>query len=166
VIGGGDVSPDRLVPDCLRAFAEGEAVMIRNPAATRPWQHVLEPLCGYLLLAERLCEDGQGFAEAWNFGPPASDVRPVAELVGELARLWGDDARWHACASDPSLHEAGLLAVDAAKARERLQWRPFLDLAQSLDWTMRWHRGFLRGENAFALVEHDIMRYCGTELVS
>ena len=158
VIGGGDWSMDRLVPDCIRAFAAGRAVSIRNPHATRPWQHVLEPLCGYLLLAERLHDDGQGFAEAWNFGPAMDDVQPVTHVVDGLARAWGDGAGW-AIEDGDHPHEAGFLAVDPALARTRLDWRPRLGLAGALDWTGRWYRAHAAGQDAAALIDTDIERY-------
>ena len=157
VVGGGDWATDRLVPDCVRAFAAGRQVRIRNPAATRPWQHVLDPLCGYLLLAESLL-DGPAHADAWNFGPGLDDVRPVTDVVDLLARSWGEGASW-ALDDDAHPHEAGLLAVDAARARARLGWRPALPLALGLDWTASWYKRHLKGEPALALVLNDIERY-------
>ena len=136
VIGGGDWSADRLVPDCIRAFTAGQSVAIRNPASTRPWQHVLEPLCGYLLLAERLYAEEPNFATAFNFGPVLDDVLPVTEIVAGLARAWGEGASWHITDGDHP-HEAGFLAVDPALARAHLGWRPRLRLVEALDWTGR-----------------------------
>lgn len=159
VIGGGDWSPDRLVPDCLAALSRGESVAIRNPRATRPWQHVLEPLSGYLLLAERLHrEDGQGVAEAWNFGPEIGDVQPVSTVVDHLVRLWGGTSRWH-LVEGAQPHEAGLLAVDAAKARARLGWQPRLRLGEALAWTVEWQCRHQAGEPAATLVLDHIKRY-------
>ena len=158
VVGGGDFAADRLVPDCVRAFAAGQQVVIRNPAATRPWQHVLDPLCGYLVLAEHLV-GGPGFDSAWNFGPGMDDVRPVTDVVGLLAAAWGGQAGWTLDdAGHP--HEAGLLAVDAAQARARLGWRPALPLAEGLAWTADWYKAHLRGAAAADLVRADIERYC------
>lgn len=164
VVGGGDWAADRLVPDCVRAFAAGRQVLIRNPAATRPWQHVLDPLCGYLLLAERLL-DGAGFDQAWNFGPGMDDVRPVTDVVGLLAQAWGDGASWAVQDSDghAAPHEAGLLAVDAANARARLGWRPGLKLGRGLAWTAAWYQRHARGEPARLLVRDDIERYVAGE---
>lgn len=159
VIGGGDWSADRLVPDCLAALARGESVAIRNPRATRPWQHVLEPLSGYLMLAERL-HRGEGVAEAWNFGPEIGDVQPVSTVVDHLVRLWGGTSRWH-LAEGAQPHEAGLLAVDAAKARARLGWRPRLGLEEAIAWTVEWQRRHLAGEPAATLVLDQIRRYEG-----
>jgi CDP-glucose 4,6-dehydratase len=158
VIGGGDQAENRLIPDCIRALAAGETIRIRNPAATRPWQHVLEPLSGYLTLAERLHTQGADVAEAWNFGPAMDDVAPVSAVVDHVTRLWGDGARWERVETNAG-HEAGLLAVDAAKARARLGWAPRLRLTEALDWTVGWYRRHARGEAARGLVLHDIERY-------
>ena len=158
VVGGGDWAADRLVPDCVRAFAAGRLVSIRNPAATRPWQHVLDPLCGYLLLAESLLA-GKPNAEAWNFGPGMDDVRPVTDVVRLLTEAWGDGAAW-ALDKDAHPHEAGLLAVDAAQARARLGWRPALSLAAGLSWTAAWYKKHLAGAPARHLILDDIERYC------
>jgi len=158
VIGGGDWAPDRLVPDCIRAFTEGRAVELRNPHATRPWQHVLDPLCGYLLLAEALHDRGQAFAEAWNFGPDTGDAQPVAAIVSGLAQAWGGGAVWRAMPGDHP-HEAGLLAVDSARARTKLGWRPRVPLDTALDWTGAWYRQHHEGRNAHVLMQDDIRHY-------
>lgn len=157
VVGGGDPSPDRLVPDCIRAFAAHETVRIRSPNATRPWQNVLDPLCGYLLLAERLAF-ATDFARAWNFGPGPDDVRPVGEVVRILAQAWGDDAGWSVDAGAHP-HEAGLLAVDASLARARLGWRPRLPLDLALAATARWYRRSLEGADQHDLMLADIDDY-------
>ena len=158
VIGGGDWAADRLVPDCMRAFASGEPVVLRRPAAVRPWQHVLEPLSGYLSLAERLSSDPRGFGEAWNFGPATDEARPVAWVVDRLSQFWGDGARWE---PDPGTHphEAGLLQVDASKARARLGWAPRLSLEEGLHWTVDWYSRFGAGEDAAALTLDQIERF-------
>ena len=158
VIGGGDWAEDRLVPDCMRAFASGQPVVLRRPDAVRPWQHVLEPLSGYLALAERLAGDPASFGEAWNFGPAADDTRPVAWVVDRLSEFWGDGARWE---PDPGTHphEAGLLQVDASKARARLGWTPRLSLTEGLRWTVDWYRRFEAGEDAAALTLDQIDRF-------
>jgi len=159
VIGGGDWAEDRLLPDCIRALSAGRSIEVRNPAATRPWQHVLEPLAGYLRLAEALWQDGAGVAEAWNFGPALADVQPVGDVVAQVVRLWGAGAAWHVAAQPGAVHEAGLLAVDAAKARARLGWQPRLPLAQALDWTVAWYRQQAAGGAARDLMLADIARY-------
>lgn len=146
VIGGGDTARDRLVPDLIAAFTTDQAAVIRNPIAIRPWQHVLEPLSGYLLLAEKLVEDGQNHAEAWNFGPRDDDMLPVGTVADALASRWGDNARWiQDQASHP--HEAHTLRLDATKARIRLGWQPRWTLDQALDSIVVWHKAALRGED-------------------
>jgi CDP-glucose 4,6-dehydratase len=146
VIGGGDWAPDRLVPDIVRAWAAGEPVVIRNPEAVRPWQHVLEPLAGYLLLAERLYKDGPQFAESWNFGPAEGDARPVRYLVDELVKLWGGAARWQDD-SGTHVHEANLLRLNSAKACARLGWAPRWSLDETLAYTVEWYKDFYDGRD-------------------
>jgi CDP-glucose 4,6-dehydratase len=158
VIGGGDWAEDRLIPDCIRAMTCSRAIEVRSPNATRPWQHVLEPLCGYLLLAERLWDNESMVAEAWNFGPAMIDVKPVGEIVERVTRLWGDGASWLTVGAEGG-HEAGLLAVDAAKAQTRLLWQPRLRLQTALEWTIGWYKRHQAGEDARALVLEDIARY-------
>ncbi len=161
VIGGGDWALDRLIPDAIKAFGAGEALQIRNPSATRPWQHVLEPLHGYLQLAERLCgEDGTSFEGGWNFGPPASANVTVGEVVERMVKLWGEDASW---AQDPKDQpkEAQSLHLDTSKARVQLRWVPALTLAQSLTWTVRWYKEQASGTSAAELCARDIQEYEG-----
>ncbi|MBD8908911.1 CDP-glucose 4,6-dehydratase [Methylorubrum zatmanii] len=159
VIGGGDYSRDRLIPDIVRAFQAGESVEIRAPHAIRPWQHVLEPLAGYLRLAECLAgEDGTAFAEGWNFGPADEDCRPVSHLVERLARGWGGQAGWH-LSQKTHPHEATYLKVDASKARARLGWDRRLTLDTALDWTAAWYRAAGGGADPRALAEAEIARY-------
>ena len=157
VIGGGDWAADRLVPDCVRAFGAGRPVPLRNPHAIRPWQHVLEPLAGYLVLAELLWRDPGG-AEAWNFGPDDADARAVSAVVERVARAWGNNAGWTAQAGAHP-HETAELRLDSAKARARLGWRPRLTLDQALDWTVDWYRRSGAGEPAQHLVEAQIAAY-------
>lgn len=146
VIGGGDWALDRLVPDILRSFERKEPVVIRNPYATRPWQHVLEPLSGYLTLAQKLYEDGQSYAEGWNFGPKEEDAKPVQWIVEELVHDWGAGASWLLdCGDHP--HEAHYLKLDISKAKARLGWEPRWSLAKALGGIAAWHRSWLGGEN-------------------
>ena len=158
VIGGGDWATDRLVPDILRAFERNEAVVVRNPHATRPWQHVLDPLAGYLTLAQRLWHDGAAFAEGWNFGPRDEDARPVQWVVEQLAERWGDGARWQLDAGEHP-HEAHFLKLDISKARARLRWEPRWRLADALGHTVAWHRAWRRGEDVRALCVTQIDQY-------
>ena len=120
VIGGGDWAKDRIVPDCVRSFAAGEAVVIRNPLATRPWQHVLDPLCGYIILAEKLA-GSRAYAQGWNFGPADEDARNVEYIVSNLVSLWGGEASWE-LDKRAQPHEARYLKVDSSKARAELGW--------------------------------------------
>jgi CDP-glucose 4,6-dehydratase len=160
VIGGGDWSVDRLVPDVISAFVEGRSVAIRSPTAIRPWQHVLEPLSGYLLLAERLFHDPAAYSEGWNFGPRDDDAKPVSWLVRRLAELWGSAAKWSA-SSGAEVHEAHYLKLDCSKARARLGWSPRLDLDAALTWVVEWYRAHDSGLDAGALAEEQIHRYEG-----
>ncbi len=156
VFGGGDWAADRLVPDFFRAVAKGGTLGVRYPAARRPWQHVLEPLSGYLLLAERLFA-GEA-QEAWNFGPDPVDVIPVGDVVARLAALV--PGRAGECTGDSRQpHEAGLLALDAAKARARLGWRPRLPIDTALEWTAQWYQRVDAGADAATLVRDQIAQY-------
>lgn len=139
VIGGGDWAEDRLIPDILRAFDRSEPVLIRNPRATRPWQHVLEPLSGYLVLAQALWADGQKMAEGWNFGPRDDDARPVSWILDYLTESWGQGASW-CLDNDLQPHEANFLKLDISKANSRLHWSPTWGLADTLDKIIDWHR--------------------------
>ncbi|MBF0424580.1 MAG: CDP-glucose 4,6-dehydratase [Magnetococcales bacterium] len=141
IIGGGDWASDRLVPDIMRAFARGESVLIRNPTMTRPWQHVLDPLRGYLMLVERLFDPGSGrtFAEAWNFGPEDNDAKPVAWIVEQLVNRWGPGASWTLDRRE-HVHEANFLKLDSSKAKARLRWFPTWRLDLALSHTLEWYR--------------------------
>lgn len=148
VIGGGDWASERLLPDCVRAFLAGRAVTLRYPDAVRPWQHVLEPLGGYMLLAERLKEeDGKKFAQAWNFGPDENDIQSVGKVAEQLARLWGEGS---ACRVDPHEHphEANLLMLDCTKAQQQLGWRVRVGLEMALQWTADWYKNVRDGQDA------------------
>jgi CDP-glucose 4,6-dehydratase len=158
VFGGGDWALDRIVPDTVRATVAGNPVQVRNPRAVRPWQHVLEPLAGYLLLAERLCEKPVDFAEAWNFGPDETDAVPVETVVGTMTKLWGPPAAWKTDGGQHP-HEAHFLRLDSSKARARLGWRPRLKLPLALEWTVDWYRSQAQGADALQLTRGQIERY-------
>ena len=158
VIGGGDWTTDQLIPDLMRAFLLGQPCLIRNPSATRPWQFVLEPLRGYLLLAERLTEDASRFATAWNFGPSDEDAKPVSWIADKLARSWGSQASW---THDGAMHprESHSLKLDASKAKACLDWHPMLPLNLALDWILTWYRAFQEGADLRCLTRAQIERY-------
>ena len=158
VIGGGDWAAVRIVPDMVRAAVVGKPVLVRNPHAIRPWQHVLEPLSGYLQLAERLCAAPRQFAEGWNFGSDDEDAVPVETLVSSVARLWGPPAGW-TTDQGPHPHEAHFLKLDSTKARTRLGWRPRLRLQTALEWTVEWYKEQARGADARQLTLAQIERY-------
>ncbi|WP_434772092.1 CDP-glucose 4,6-dehydratase [Pseudomonas entomophila] len=143
VVGGGDFSPERLIPDVLKAWTEGRPVTLRYPQAVRPWQHVLEPLAGYLHLAQALYERGPAFEGAWNFGPGEDDARSVGEVVQLLASQWPQAAGVELRQSE--LHEAGLLRLDSSRARQALGWQPRWSLSECLDHTLAWHQGWQQG---------------------
>lgn len=158
VIGGGDWALDRLIPDILCALQEERPVLIRNPHAIRPWQHVLEPLSGYLLLAERLYTQGQADAEGWNFGPRDEDARSVQWIVEHLCESWGDGASWTLQpGSHP--HEASFLKLDISKARQRLQWAPRWSLETALERVTEWHQAWLSGQDMRAVCLNQITQY-------
>ncbi len=158
VIGGGDWSEDRLVPDMIRGFLAGQPVHIRYPQAIRPWQHVLEPLAGYIALAERLLEQGTEFDGAWNFGPADDDAWPVARMADALTALWGPGAGWvRDTAENP--HEAGFLKLDAGKARSLLNWHPRLHVEQALRWVVDWFQAWQRGDDMQSFTLKQIAEY-------
>jgi len=139
VIGGGDWSQDRLIPDIIDAFEQGRTLKIRNPNSIRPWQHVMEPLRGYLTLAEKMFENGPSFGEAWNFGPRDEDARTVAWIVEQMANLWGSSTKWDLDLGKHP-HEAHYLKLDISKVRNRLNWNPSLRLNEALALTIDWHK--------------------------
>lgn len=157
-IGGGDWTSNQLIPDLMRAFLAGQPCLIRSPSAIRPWQFVLEPLRGYLMLAEGLAEDAGRFASGWNFGPAKADAKPVSWIADELSRLWGDRASW---SKDAGTHpqEAHSLKLDASKARACLDWHPVLPLDLALDWIVEWYRAFQAGGDLQHLTRTQIERY-------
>lgn len=146
---------DRLVPDTLQALENKQCVRIRSPNAIRPWQHVLEPLSGYLLLAEKLHEHGHVYAEPWNFGPKDEDARPVKWIVERLCQIWGDGASWNLQAGDHP-HEANYLKLDISKAKQRLNWAPRWSLDEALIHITDWHKALLKG--------HDMRVFCQNQI--
>jgi CDP-glucose 4,6-dehydratase len=146
VIGGGDWAGDRLIPDMLRAIEDGQPVVIRSPHAIRPWQHVLEPLKGYLLLAERMWGNGPEFSEGWNFGPNDDDAKPVKWIIDKMTGQWGDGAAWKLDDREHP-HEAHYLKLDCSKARSRLNWGPRWNIENALEQIIVWHRAYLAGDN-------------------
>jgi CDP-glucose 4,6-dehydratase len=158
VIGGGDWATDRLVPDILKAFEQNAVVQIRNPHAIRPWQHVLEPLSGYLTLVEHLFSQGSAYSEGWNFGPHDEDARPVQWIVEQLALSWGNGAKWH---QEPGQHphEANYLKLDISKAKARLGWGPCWTLQTALQNISHWHRAWLGQADMKKLCLDQILQY-------
>jgi CDP-glucose 4,6-dehydratase len=157
VIGGGDWAADRLIPDFLRALDARRTLTIRSPLATRPWQHVLEPLAGYLLLAEKLYLEGAAFAEGWNFGPDDNDAKQVGWIVEHLCNQV-PDAHWE-CDNAPQLHEANTLKLDSSKAKTSLGWQPSWNLPVALDRTLEWHRAWREGADMTAVSLRQIQAY-------
>lgn len=141
VIGGGDWSIDRLIPDCIRAILKGEKIIIRNPGAIRPWQHVLEPLSGYLMLAQKLYEEGAAYAEGWNFGPDDGDAKPVEWVVKKIVEKWGNNIPYTIIKGNHP-HEAGYLKLDSSKAKGRLGWYPRWNLQKAIDKVIEWTRTY------------------------
>jgi len=157
VIGGGDWADDRLIPDILRSFEKKEPVVVRNPKATRPWQHVLEPLSGYLILAQRLYKDQKEYAEGWNFGPNDDDVKPVDWILDKMISKWPYSS-WE-LDSNLSPHEANFLKLDISKAKNKLDWSPVWGLSHTLDKIIAWHRAWIRQEDMQSVSLAEIKEY-------
>jgi CDP-glucose 4,6-dehydratase len=159
VIGGGDWAEHRLLPDCMRALRAGRAIEIRNPSSIRPWQHVLEPLSGYLVLLEQLWSEPGALSQGWNFGPVVSDARPVRWIAERVVKKWGGSAEWRTTQSDAQPHEAAVLRLDSTAAMTKLGWAPRLRLADAVDWTVDWYRRAAGGESAAELCLEQIAAY-------
>jgi len=158
VIGGGDWSEDRLIPDLVRGFESGTKVQIRNPKAIRPWQHVLEPLEGYLRLAENLLADPIRFGTAYNFGPDQEGCWPVERILQEFGKNWGGGAAWE-FVPDTKLHEAQVLRLDSSKSRAELSWLPRLKTVDAIRWTAEWYKAWTRGADLRAETIRQIKEY-------
>ena len=158
VIGGGDWSTDRLIPDAIRAFEAGESLIIRNPLATRPWQHVLEPLSGYLALAQALFQKGAEYASAWNFGPFNEDTQTVEEVVNLLIKNWPNKASWTQDSSEQP-YEAHLLKLDCSKAHQLLKWQPKWNLEKTVEQILRWQSAYQNKSNMHDICIQQINNY-------
>lgn len=159
VIGGGDWSADRLLPDAIAAFEANSPLLIRNPFSIRPWQHVLEPLSGYLVLAQALFDRGIAFNGAWNFGPNDADVHSVKEVVDLLISKWGGPASWQQD-GEPSVHEANFLKLDCSKSKQELGWIPLWSLEDAIESIVEWQQTFNSGGNILNVMHKQIDRYC------
>lgn len=164
VIGGGDWADDRLIPDILRSFEKKKPVVVRNPKATRPWQHVLEPLSGYLILAQKLYKDQKKYSEGWNFGPNDDDAKPVDWILDEMILKWPNSS-WR-LDSDSNPYEASFLKLDISKAKSKLGWRPVWGLGYTLEKIIAWHRAWMNQKDmqaaSFAEIE-EYMKDMGNE---
>lgn len=159
VIGGGDWATDRLIADVMRAVVDKEIVTIRNPNAVRPWQHVLEPLCGYLILAEKLCECGADYSSGWNFGPDVEDAKPVSWIIEALCEAWPDAVRWKVEGQQSRLHEALTLSLDISKSKTLLGYEPRVGLQRTVQWVADWYRGYMQGADVDALTAGQIEEF-------
>lgn len=159
VIGGGDWAEDRLIPDFIRAIVSGDTVVIRSPNAIRPWQHVLEPLSGYLLLAEKLYTEGSKFAEAWNFGPSDSDAKSVEWIIDQLVTNWEEGAAYKVDQSAANLHEANFLKLDCSKARMNLDWKAQWGATETIQRICAWHKAHLKGQDMRLYTLNEINQY-------
>jgi len=158
VIGGGDWSRDRLIPDFIRSITSGQTLKIRNPNAVRPWQYVLEPLTGYLILARKLFTEGPGFSQAWNFGPADEDAKNVEWITRTICEMWGDNAAYNVEITN-EMHEAGYLKLDCSKAKEKLNWSPRWNIYKALEATVGWNKEWLRSGDARKICMQQINEY-------
>lgn len=163
VIGGGDWAPNRLVPDCIRAILKDEKMKIRNPHAIRPWQHVLEPLSGYLLLAQKLYLEGAIYAEGWNFGPRDSDSKTVEWIVQTLYNKWGGQSEYH-IETGSGHHEAHFLKLDSSKSKQKLGWSPRWDIDYAIEKVLEWTKAYSKQECIEKVCLKQIKEYCQTQV--
>lgn len=160
VIGGGDWSVDRIIPDCIRALETNKEIIIRNPNTVRPWQHVLEPLSGYLLLTEKILKEGTHFSGAWNFGPKPSNIVTVEEIVTRMIKIWGSGNWIKSNAHQGELHETTLLNLDISKSKFKLKWEPRWSLQQALESTVEWYKIYNKRTNVREICVNQIKTYC------
>jgi len=158
VIGGGDRSKDRIIPDIIRGLEKNESILVRNPAAVRPWQHVLEPLSGYLLIGSKLKENTVAYSEAWNIGPETEDILTVKQVVEKAIETYGK-GEYHTPQLMNQPHEATLLQLDISKIKQRLNWQPLLNSSLAIEWTIQWYKQVMNGANPFELTNNQIKQY-------
>lgn len=158
VIGGGDWGKDRLIPDIMRGILDNKVIKIRNPNSTRPWQHVLDPLNGYMNLAEKLWSSGSEFSEGWNFGPLENDEKPVKWIVEKLTKQWSNNIKWD-IDNSVNLHEENYLRLSCLKASSRLSWTPKLSLEQGLEWTIEWYKQYKQNNDMRNITEQQIEKF-------
>ncbi len=163
VIGGGDFAKDRIIPDCVRAMQEGRKIIVRNPYSTRPYQHVLEPVCAYLELAKRQYLEPEKYAGSYNIGPDDCDCVTTGELAGLFCDAWGEGAQWEDVSEKNAPHEAGFLKLDCSKVKKVLSWRPKWHISDAVFYSVAWSRVFLDGGDLLAETEREILRYLGQE---
>ena len=161
VIGGGDFAADRLIPDCIRGVMKREKIVVRNPDSTRPWQHVLEPLAGYMMLAESLYASPKVFSSGWNFGPKEKDAKSVLQIIDVFCRFWGNDAGYKIKRNPHAPHEAGYLKLDSSKAQKLLLWKPRWKSETAVRKTVEWHKAYLNKENLEKMTAVQIESYYG-----
>jgi CDP-glucose 4,6-dehydratase len=161
VIGGGDFAADRLIPDCIRGVMRGEKIIVRNPDSTRPWQHVLEPLAGYLMLAESLCKSPKDFSTGWNFGPKEKDAKSVLEIIEVFCKCWGNDAGYEIKKDPKSVHEANYLRLDSSKAQKKLLWKPRWNSVTAVKKTVEWYKVYQEKGNLGKITSRQIESYYG-----
>ena len=159
VIGGGDFARDRIIPDCVRAQEKGEKITVRNPYSTRPYQHVLEPVCAYLKLAEAQYLDRKGYEGSYNVGPDDCDCVTTGELVDIFCRVWGDNASWEDVSEKNAPHEAGFLKLDCSKIKRTMGWEPKWHIEEAVEKTVAWSKAYINGEDMAAETEREIKEY-------
>jgi len=159
VIGGGDFASDRLIPDCIRGIMKGEKIIVRNPDSTRPWQHVLEPLAGYLMLAESLCKSPKEFSSGWNFGPKEKDAKSVLDIMNAFCKFWGNNAKYDIKKDPKAVHEANYLRLNSSKAKEKLFWKPRWNSVTAVKKTVEWYKTYLEKGNLSEITLRQIESY-------